>query len=93
MMLHPAASTFGGLIAIRLVFAVGAAASVCMLTAILADYPTSESKGRVTGVVGLMTGCGALLGNFLFLTVDSSFSRFCVSSNSILGPLGSHRCR
>jgi len=71
IMLHPLASNFAELICIRIVFAIGAAASVSMLTAILSDYPTNEGKGRSAGVVGVMTGCGALLAAFVFLRIPS----------------------
>jgi len=71
IMLHPAAKTVGQLVGIRIIFALGAAASVSMLTALLADYPQDDSRGRGGGVIGLLAGCGALLALFVFLRIPS----------------------
>ena len=50
----------------RLLFAIGAAAASGMITAVLADYVAERDKGKVSGLVGMMSGVGALIGVFIF---------------------------
>jgi MFS family permease len=69
LFLHPTIDSFAVLIIYRILFALGASASVAMLTSLLADYPTNESRGRAGGVMGLVSGLGALLGLFGFLQI------------------------
>ncbi|KAI8821504.1 major facilitator superfamily domain-containing protein [Fimicolochytrium jonesii] len=57
----------------RLVFAVGGAAGSSMMTAVLADYAADEDRGKVSGLVGLLSGVGALVALFGFLRVPAGF--------------------
>ncbi|KAJ3173128.1 hypothetical protein HDU88_004587 [Geranomyces variabilis] len=61
------------LLLVRLVFAVGGAASSAMMTAVLADYAAEESRGKLAGLVGLVSGCGALLALFVLLRLPPKF--------------------
>uniref|UniRef100_A0A6B2L3Y7 Major facilitator superfamily (MFS) profile domain-containing protein n=1 Tax=Arcella intermedia TaxID=1963864 RepID=A0A6B2L3Y7_9EUKA len=67
--IHPTTDNFNVVIVYRIIFAIGAAASVSMLTAVLGDYPTNGSRGRTAGVLGITSGLGALLGLFVFLRI------------------------
>lgn len=59
---------FPGLLFARLLYAQGASALTSMISALLADYVQKEDAGRATGLVGLMSGLGALLAVFVFVT-------------------------
>ncbi|KAJ3289610.1 hypothetical protein HDU79_003914 [Rhizoclosmatium sp. JEL0117] len=61
------------MIAMRLVFAVGGGAASSMLVAVLADYAEDRFRGRMAGLVGLCSGCGALLALFLFMPLPLKF--------------------
>ncbi|KAJ1550904.1 hypothetical protein HK096_004303, partial [Nowakowskiella sp. JEL0078] len=67
-----ASDVYPQLLIFRLIFALGGSAGSCMLTAVLADYAGEEDRGKISAVVGLMTGCGALLALFVFLRIPSS---------------------
>ncbi|ORZ37234.1 major facilitator superfamily domain-containing protein [Catenaria anguillulae PL171] len=62
----------------RLLFAIGAAACSTMLTAVLADC-AGKLRGRISGLVGLMSGLGALVGVFVLLPLPTSFEKKGVS--------------
>lgn len=62
-----ARTVFPELLLVRLFFAVGAAASSSMVTAVLADYVGEKDKGKVSATVGLTSGFGAMLGAFVLL--------------------------
>jgi MFS family permease len=51
---------------VRIVFAIGAAAVNAMLATIMADYPDDPSRGKFTGVIGVMTGLGIMMIVFVF---------------------------
>jgi MFS family permease len=55
----------------RLLFAFGGAACSSMLTAVLADVANERDRGKFAGLVGLVSGLGALLGVFVFLPMPS----------------------
>jgi len=50
-----------GLLALRLLYAVGVAAAIAMLPTVLADYAVDSDRGRATGIRTVMGGMGALL--------------------------------
>ncbi|KAJ3276483.1 hypothetical protein HDU76_010524, partial [Blyttiomyces sp. JEL0837] len=52
-----------------------------MLTAVLADYASDEHRGKISGLVGLSSGSGALLALFVFLRLPAQFND---------GPTGLH---
>ncbi len=59
--LFPMVTSIGELTAVRLFFAVGAACIAAMLGTVMADYPEEEYRGKLAGVVGVMTGLGIML--------------------------------
>ncbi|KAJ3370191.1 hypothetical protein GGF31_004248 [Allomyces arbusculus] len=67
MLVYPLArNLYPQLLLARLLYALGGAACSCMLTAVLADC-AGKLRGRISGLVGLVSGLGALLGVFVFL--------------------------
>jgi MFS family permease len=75
------ATTFEVLLVYRIIFALGASASVAMLVSLLADYPTNETRGRTGGVMGLLSGLGALIGLFGFLQIPKWANRNSTTGN------------
>jgi MFS family permease len=69
-----AANLYPQLIAFRVVFAFGAAAASSMITAVVSDMTELESRGKVSGLVGIFSGIGALLGLFIFLPLPAKFT-------------------
>ncbi|KAF0698250.1 Aste57867_11125 [Aphanomyces stellatus] len=51
----------------RFLFALGTAATSCMMTAVLADYAADAGRGKLSGLVGLMSGLGAIFAVFVFM--------------------------
>jgi len=49
------------LIAVRLVFALGVAATTTLLSAMLADYPAEESRGKLSGLSFFLNGIGSVV--------------------------------
>ncbi|KAJ3107851.1 hypothetical protein HDU97_003199, partial [Phlyctochytrium planicorne] len=68
-----AGNVYPQLLLLRLLFAVGGAAASSMLTAVLSDYATDKDRGKSSGLVGLVSGLGALLALFVFLRLPSNF--------------------
>jgi MFS family permease len=50
-----------GYILNRMLWATGAAAIGSMLATVLADYPSEESRGKMTGFTGVMNGIGSIM--------------------------------
>lgn len=65
--LYPFARTPGWLLAYRLVFAIGVAATAAMLATIAGDYPLEASRGRFVGISFFLNGLGSVL-FFMVLT-------------------------
>ncbi|CAK4085738.1 unnamed protein product [Aphanomyces euteiches] len=75
LVIYPFASKLTpDLILYRAIFAVGAAATSSMLTAVLADYSSEKDRSKISGIVGLMSGVGALLAVFIFLPMPTKYS-------------------
>ncbi len=53
------ATSIEGLFALRTVFALGVAATTTNLSALLADYPLDQSRGKFTGMAFFLNGLGA----------------------------------
>ncbi|OQR92051.1 hypothetical protein THRCLA_08798, partial [Thraustotheca clavata] len=71
---YPFASDYNiDLIVFRAIYALGAAATSAMLTAVLADYAGDHDRGKISGLVGLMSGVGALFAVFVFLRLPTKF--------------------
>lgn len=49
------------LIATRLVFALGVAATTALLSAMLADYPAEDSRGKLSGLAFFLNGIGSVV--------------------------------
>ncbi len=65
--LYPFAESSQALMAYRLVFALGVAATSAMLATIAGDYPLDKSRGRFVGVSFFLNGLGSVL-FFVFMT-------------------------
>ena len=59
--LYPLARSTGELFIYRAIFAVGVAGVSAMLAAILADYPTERSRGKLVGISFFLNGLGIAL--------------------------------
>jgi MFS family permease len=60
-MIYPWATSVTGLILIRCIYAVGAAALVSGISVFLADYPQEKSRGKLIAMAGVLNGLGILL--------------------------------
>ncbi|MAF84556.1 MAG: MFS transporter [Gammaproteobacteria bacterium] len=61
LMIYPWALTITGLMFIRCLYAVGAAAMVSGISVFLADYPQEKSRGKLIAMAGVLNGVGILL--------------------------------
>jgi MFS family permease len=59
--LYPFASSTGELTFYRVVYALGIAATTCMLATVVSDYPQERSRGRMVAIVGIFNGLGVVL--------------------------------
>lgn len=59
--LYPFATTTGELTVYRIIYALGIAATTCMLSTVVSDYPQERSRGRMVAVVGICNGLGVVL--------------------------------
>jgi MFS family permease len=59
--LYPLSESVSDLLMCRLVYAVGVAATTCMLTVIVHDYPQDRSRGKLVVASGICGGLGASL--------------------------------
>ncbi|KAF9972663.1 hypothetical protein BGZ73_004199 [Actinomortierella ambigua] len=69
-----AKNVYPQLLLVRLLFAIGASACSSMITALVGDYSSGADRGKISGVVGLFTGVGALIAVFGFLPMPSRFA-------------------
>ncbi len=58
--LYPTATNYAELLAYRLVFAVGMAAVGAMFVAVQAEYPADNSRGKLVGVMGVISILGVM---------------------------------
>lgn len=58
---YPLAPSVGWLVALRLVYAVGMAAAIVMLSTSIAEYVAERSRGRWMGAVGVCNGMGVVV--------------------------------
>ncbi|KAG0234684.1 hypothetical protein BGW42_006304 [Actinomortierella wolfii] len=74
LIVYPLAkNVYPQLLLARLFFSIGAAACSSMITALVGDY-SAGNRGKISGVVGLFTGVGALIAVFGFLPMPSRFA-------------------
>ncbi|AOS98302.1 putative nitrate transporter NarT [Microbulbifer aggregans] len=69
--LYPHARDITELLMVRLAYAVGLAAVTTTIVALIADYVQDESRGRATGLQGVMNGIGAMICVFLLLQLPA----------------------
>ena len=75
------------LLFLRLFFAVGASNCTAMLTAILAEYNGQSGRnGRISGLVGLCTGVGALVAVFVLLPLPNRLAESFSLYNAATAP-------
>lgn len=58
---YPLSESADGLLLSRLVYAVGVAATTCMLTVMVHDYPQESSRGKLVAASGICGGFGAAM--------------------------------
>jgi MFS family permease len=71
--IYPLATSVTVLIVFRVIYAIGAAGSSAMLTAVLGDYTSERDRGKATGLLGVMSGLGAIAASLLFLRFPQWF--------------------
>ncbi|WP_226660814.1 MFS transporter [Microbulbifer aggregans] len=69
--LYPHARDITELLFVRLGYAIGLAAVTTTIVALVADYVRDESRGRATGLQGVMNGVGAMICVFLLLQLPA----------------------
>ncbi len=72
--LYAFAATPAELIAYRLVFALGVAATTTSLAAVLADYSDEGSRGKLTGIAFFLNGVGAVIFSFALTRLPQMYS-------------------
>jgi len=77
---YPWADTVTGLVLIRCVYAVGAAALVSSVSVIMADFPVEKSRGKLIALAGVLNGIGilgltAISGSLPKILVDAGFDQ------------------
>jgi MFS family permease len=65
LMIYPWATSVIGLMLIRCIYAVGAAAIVSSYSILLADYPQEKSRGKLIAMAGVLNGLGILIITFI----------------------------
>jgi len=71
--LYPFATSVLVLFVFRVVFALGAASTSSMLTAVLADYTVDKDRGKATGLLGVVSGLGAVIAAIFLLKLPTYF--------------------
>ncbi|MFV8784221.1 MFS transporter [Microbulbifer sp. SA54] len=69
--LYPHARDVSELLLVRLGYSIGLAAVTTTIVALVADYVRDQSRGRATGLQGVMNGVGAMICVFLLLKLPS----------------------
>lgn len=86
--LFPRASDLSTLVVFRAVGAIGSAALVAMMVAVVADYPAEESRGRANGWQGLVAGLGAFFMFFVLMKVPRWLASGTTSNTASLVAIG-----
>ena len=73
--LYPYADSLNSLLAYRLLYSVGIAAVSAMVVTLVADYAVDKSRGKATGLLGVMNGIGAMITVFLLLRLPALFQQ------------------
>ena len=67
------ARDLSGLLLARVVYSAGIAAVSTMLITLMADYVSNASRGKATGLLGIMNGLGAMTAALFLLKLPSMF--------------------
>jgi MFS family permease len=59
--LYPIAENTDQLTVYRILYALGIAATTCMLSTVVSDYPREASRGRMVAIVGVFNGLGIVV--------------------------------
>ena len=73
LLLYGTANSISGLLLARVVYATGIAAVSTMLITLMADYFDDSSRGKATGLLGVMNGLGAMTAALLLLQLPAIF--------------------
>jgi MFS family permease len=63
----------GGLLFARIIYSTGIAAVSTMLITLMADYVSDSSRGKATGLLGVMNGLGAMTAALFLLRLPAMF--------------------
>lgn len=73
LLLYGMAQSIAGLLLARVVYAAGIAAVSTMLITLMADYFSDASRGKATGLLGVMNGLGAMTAALFLLRLPAAF--------------------
>ncbi|KAL0481056.1 hypothetical protein AKO1_012851 [Acrasis kona] len=67
--LLPVANSYGALVIVRLICALGTSALLGIYLATIADYVTDEDRGKAAGLMGLSLNIGSLFSSFVLINL------------------------
>ena len=73
IMLYGLARDLSGLLLARVVYSAGIAAVSTMIITLMADYVADASRGKATGLLGIMNGLGAMTAALFLLKLPTMF--------------------
>ncbi len=73
IVIYGLAESIAGLVLARVVYSAGIAAVSTMLITLMADYVADASRGKATGLLGIMNGLGAMTAALVLLRLPSMF--------------------
>lgn len=73
ILLYGMARDINGLLAARVVYAAGIASVSTMMITLMADYVSNDSRGKATGLLGVMNGLGAMTAALFLLKLPAIF--------------------
>ena len=73
LLLYGTVQSIAGLLLARVVYAIGIAAVSTMLITLMADYFSDASRGKATGLLGVMNGLGAMTAALFLLRLPAAF--------------------
>lgn len=71
--LYGLATSVNDLLIARCVYAAGIAAASTMIITLMADYALDQSRGRATGILGIMNGLGAMVSALFLLRLPAIY--------------------
>ncbi len=73
IMLYGMVRDISGLLIARIIYSAGIAAVSTMLITLMADYATDSSRGKATGLLGVMNGLGAMTAALFLLRLPAIY--------------------